>query len=112
MDIAEIRLQSEEDSEGSDHNPEKACQNLYDILKFLGVILYQISFCLMIAYYKTSNFASQYLVDIFKGFIILRAGLVVLYALSTSILAAHKGSYIRAELRKSKYREEKLEQEE
>ena len=40
MDIAEIRLQSEEDSEGSDHNPEKACQNLYDILKFLGVILY------------------------------------------------------------------------
>jgi len=25
LDIAEIRLQSEEDSEGSDHNPEKAC---------------------------------------------------------------------------------------
>jgi len=66
----------------------------------------------MIAYYKTSNFASQYLVDIFKGFIILRAGLVILYALSTSILAAHKGSYIRADLRRKKYIEEKQEQEE
>ena len=76
---------SDKDSENSDHSPKRPCQNLYDILKFTGVMLYQISFCLMIAYYYTSNFASQYLVDIFRAFIILRACIVLLYTVCISI---------------------------
>ena len=105
-------MQSDEDSEGSDHNPDKRCQNLYDILKFIGVLLYQVSFCMMIAYLKTSNFASQYLVDIFKGFIVLRASLVLLYSICTSLLAVHKGKYTRANIREKKQSEVELQNEE
>ena len=36
----DVGLMSDKDSEGSDHNPDKKCQNLYDILKFIGVLLY------------------------------------------------------------------------
>ena len=39
-EFGEIGIMSDKDSEGSDHNPDKRCQNLYDILKFIGVLLY------------------------------------------------------------------------
>ena len=58
---------------------------MYDILKFTGVLLYQVSYCLMIAYYYTANFASQYILDIFRGFIVLRAAVVFLYSMCISV---------------------------
>ena len=96
---------SDKDSENSDHNPEKTCQNLYDILKFTGVLLYQVSFCLMIAYYYTSNFASQYLVDIFRAFIIMRASIVFLYTMCISVFTVQAGIYKRSKIRKTKNKE-------
>ena len=39
-EFGEVGIMSDKDSEGSDHNPDKRCQNLYDILKFIGVLLY------------------------------------------------------------------------
>ena len=93
--MEKLDLMSDKDSENSDHSPERYCQNIYDILKFTGVLLYQTSFCLMIAYYYTSNFASQYLVDIFRAFIILRAGVVFLYTMCISVFTLQEGTYKR-----------------
>ena len=65
-------------------------QNLYDIWKFIGVINYQVTLTLLIAYYVNSNFASQYLLDIFGLFLIVRPGLIVTYSTFVTCMEGHK----------------------
>ena len=89
-DVDEVELMSEIDSQDSDHKPTRWIQNLYDIWKFLGVILYQITLTLLIAYYINSNFASQYLLDVFSLFLIVRPCAILFYAFFVSIMDTHK----------------------
>ena len=65
-------------------------QNLYDIWKFIGVLNYHFTLTLMIAYYVNSNFASQYLLDIFGLFLIVRPALIGTYTTFVTFMEAHK----------------------
>ena len=66
------------------------------------MLLYQVSFCLMVAYYYTTNFASQYILDIFRAFIILRADIVFLYSMCISISTVQEGVYLRKRIKRRK----------
>ena len=81
---------SENDSQGSDKRPIGFLQNLYDIWKFLGVIAYHFTLTLMIAYYINSNFASQYLLDIFWWFLLARPALILFYSVFVYCMDCHK----------------------
>ena len=87
---------SEHDSQGSDQKPTAWLQNLYDIWKFIGVIIYQCTLTLMIAYYVNSNFASQYLLDVFGLFMIVRPGLICTYSSFVTFMEAHKTYVLRS----------------
>ena len=63
---------------------------MYDIWKFIGVINYQVTFTLVIAYYINSNFASQYLLDIFYLFIAVRPALIIFFTVFLTMMEAHK----------------------
>ena len=73
---------------------------MYDIWKFLGVINYQVTLTLMIAYLINSNFASQYLLDIFKLLMIVRPGTIAAYSVYVTLIETHKtftsrGKYLK-----------------
>ena len=57
------------------------------------------SMCLTVAYYFTSNFASMYLMGIFKALIVLRPILIIVYTLSSSLLEFHKVFHARRTLK-------------
>ena len=69
-------------------------QNLYDIWKFLGVLNYHLTLTLLVAYYINSNFASQYLKDIFLLFLMVRPGLIAFYSVFVTCMDTHK-TYVR-----------------
>ena len=64
-------------------------------MKFFGVILYQLSLCFTVAYYVTSNFASEYLLGIFRTFFFARPVLIVLYCCMSTACELHKVYYAR-----------------
>ena len=73
---------------------------MYDIWKFLGVINYQVTLTLMIAYLINSNFASQYLLDIFKLIMLVRPGTIAVYSVYVTLMETHKtftsrGKYLK-----------------
>lgn len=49
---------------------------------------------LLIAYFINSNFASEYLLDIFKMFLLVRPGMIVLYSIFVTCMDTHK-TYVR-----------------
>ena len=100
VDLDDVTLLSDNDSQGSDYNPTKRSQHCFDLLKFMGVILYQLSLCLTVGYYFTSNFASIYLMGMFKGLIVLRPILIVIYSVMSSLLEFHKVHHARETLKK------------
>ena len=59
-------------------------------MKFLGVINYHFSLTLMIAYYINSNFASQYLLDVFSLFLMVRPATILLYSTFVTLMDTHK----------------------
>jgi hypothetical protein len=83
-------LLSDKDSLDSTYTPTKRCQHLYDILKFFGVIIYQVMLCLSIAYYVTSNFASQYLLAIYQSFLFMRPIVILCYSIMSTFCEYHK----------------------
>ena len=93
---------SENDSQGSDQRPISWIQNVYDIWKFLGVINYQVTLTLMIAYLINSNFASQYLLDIFKLLMLVRPGTIAAYSVYVTLLETHKTFTSRSKYLKQK----------
>ena len=58
FDIDDVHMQSDIDSEEETFLPNRKCQNCFDLFKFIGILIYQVNFCLMIGYLSTSNFAS------------------------------------------------------
>ena len=99
-DLDDVTLLSDNDSQGSDYNPTKKSQNWFDVLKFSGVVLYQLSLCLTVGYFFTSNFASIYLMGIFKGLIVIRPILILIYSVMASVLEFHKVHHARITLKK------------
>ena len=94
LDVDNMELMSEHDSQGSDQKPISWIQNLYDIWKFIGVICYHFTLTLLVAYYINSNFASQYIKDIFWMFLIVRPSLIAFYSVFVTCMDAHK-TYVR-----------------
>ena len=105
LDIDDIALLSDNDSENSDYNPTRTSQNLYDLLKFVGVILYQFSLCLTVAYYTTSNFASQYLMGVFSVFFFARPIVILIYCLMSTTCELHKVHHARSTLKTRMHQE-------
>ena len=102
LEIENVELMSENDSQGSDQRPISWIQNVYDIWKFLGVINYQVTLTLMIAYLINSNFASQYLLDIFKLLMLVRPGTIAAYSVYVTLLETHKTFTSRSKYLKQK----------
>jgi len=85
-----MELMSECDSQGSDQKPASWVQNLYDIWKFLGVINYHVTLTLLMAYWINSNFATQYIKDVFTMLLLARPVVIGTYSIFVTIMDAHK----------------------
>ena len=95
LDVEAMELMSENDSQGSDQRPITWLQNLYDLWKFLGVLCYHFTLTLIVAYYINSNFASQYIKDIFWMFLTARPSLIAFYSVFVTCMDAHKTYVMR-----------------
>ena len=102
FDIDDIKLQSDVDSEEETHLPSATSQNAYDFLKFTGIIIYQISFAAVIGQVKQAKFASKYLLDMFKGFLLMRPIVIVCFTTFTMVLSWHRAKYTLAKLKVQK----------
>ena len=71
------------------------------------MINYNITLTLTIAYYINSNFASQYIMDIFGLVLIIRPGLICLYTVFISCTEFHKTCVSRRRFMKQKKLDEK-----
>jgi hypothetical protein len=89
-DYDNIKLQSENNSEEEDRFPSQQSQNAYDFLKFTGILIYQGSFCCVLGQIKSANFASKYLLDMFKAFLVLRPVAIVCFTTYTTVLSWHR----------------------
>jgi hypothetical protein len=78
----------QDDSDEQDF-PLKKCQQGYDALKFMSVILYQATLCLYVAYYHTSNFSNIYLKELYFLFFIARPIVVFIYTTLTAVCNIH-----------------------
>lgn len=84
-----LEIQSDPDSESEITTPSKLLQSQFDMLRFFCVIIFQISLCLTIAYYRCSNFASKYLLEMFLMFLIARPVFIVLYSWAITGMNVH-----------------------
>ena len=95
-------MQSNIDSEEETHLPSKKCQAAYDSIKFLGILIYQLSYCLMIGHMFGSNFANNDFLNIFKLFFIVRPLVIIFYTFFTAFLAIHRSKFTLEKLRVAK----------
>jgi hypothetical protein len=56
----------------------------------------------MIGQVKSANFADQYMLDLFKCFLILRPAIIVCFTTYTTLLSLHRANFTLSKLRASK----------
>jgi len=84
-----LEVQSDPDSESEVTTPSKLLQSLFDMFRFFCVIVFQVSLCLTVAYYRTSNFGSKYMLEMFLMFIIARPVFIILYSWTITGINVH-----------------------
>ena len=111
FDEEQPELMTQHDSEDEKWAPFTNTQRCYDVYKFAGVILYQISLFMFLTYYFSSNFASKHLLNMFFLFLLLRPCMIVFYTTTTSILNLHSAQYRRNQIKIRKINEIIVEEE-
>ena len=67
----------------------KDLRRFYDIIKFIGVIIYNCSLMTMVAYYVNSRFCSKYVMQVFGMFLAARPIFIIAYSWSMSCTIMH-----------------------
>ena len=93
-----------DDSEDEAQLPDLRVQSCFDSLKFVSLVVYQLSFLCFVAYYQTSRFATVYIKDLFYLFLVVRPVIVLVYTTLNSCFSIKASWYITRTLRREKLR--------
>lgn len=96
---------SDPDEQDLAYQPNKIVQSLFDVFKFWSVIVYQMSLCFTLAYYRSSNFSSVYLLNMFLIFLVARPLAIFLYTSFVTSLNWHESVTKMNKLRRIKLKE-------
>jgi len=90
---------SEEDSDNDEIMPPKCLLRIYFIVKILSIFVYLGSLFTMFGYYKSSRFASIYLLDLFWIVLLIRPFFIVAYGFLLACLQIHRKASIMRRLK-------------
>lgn len=102
FDPKNIELMDNDDSDDETQLPNLRVQSCFDALKFVSLVVYQMTLLCFIAYYQTSRFATIYLRDLFKMFLLVRPIAIAAYTTLNSCFSIKASWYITKTLRKEK----------
>jgi hypothetical protein len=91
-----------DDSDDETQLPNLKIQSCFDSLKFVSLVVYQMTLLCFVAYYATSRFATIYIKDLFYLFLVIRPLVIVVYTTANSLFSIKASWYITKTLRQEK----------
>jgi hypothetical protein len=94
-----------DDSDDETQFPNLQIQRCYDALKFVSLLVYQLTLVTFLSYYVTSRFANIYIKELFYMFLVSRPIVIATYTTFSSCCSIKNARYITRTLKREKLAE-------